>query len=419
MVTHIESTIRRIVSRILLLFLGCIAAVIIGEMVVRIYLSLPPPKNSVYIRDADTGFRIRPHFGVGEFGEDNYINEFGFRDQEHPIKKNPRSIRIIGIGDSFVYGSVGRKDHFLKVTEKHLSEAVSEDSLNIEMVMMGLGGYGPENYVGVLRSIGLSLDPDLVILNFFIGNDITGIPIRGEVLRGKVYYTGSHNPWLHLARKSRLFILFENAYLTKIKRWIITRKQRRRVVISSRKENQPSGSLLTYSEDISPLSSRYISMQEKRLPIYRKEPSLRINKLWKKAEDCLMEFNLLCREAGISWILFIIPAEVQVDPIVREQVIDILQQSYDDYDFNAPQRRLKAFAEKEGIHVIDPLAEMREVHNSGQRLYIPNDSHWNVIGNRIAGKILVTRILQLQGIYNEEDVLGVWQLNIDGGTSEP
>ena len=47
-----------------------------------------------------------------------------------------------------------------------------------------------------------------VMVNFFVGNDVTGIPVRGRVIRGNVYPTTSPLPVRNLLRKSQLF---ENA----------------------------------------------------------------------------------------------------------------------------------------------------------------------------------------------------------------
>ena len=375
-----------VISRLGLVLFGCILALIVGEIAIRIYFSLPGSANSVYIRDREAGYRFRPHFMDDELGSEYYVNGFGFRDRDHSEKKLPGTFRIIGIGDSFVYGAVNLDDNFLRVTESRLNELPARDSLGTEMILMGLGGYSPENYVGVLRSQGLVIDPDLVILNFFVGNDVMGIPIRGQAFRGHLYYVGSHNPWLHIARQSRLFMMLEKVFLVDIKQRLI-RKQDVSLNLDAVKEEIPEAANTGDSKRPC-LSSAFIRMQAKRLPVCLREPTRRVENLWRKAEDYLDEFDRLCRDAGIPWILHIIPAEIQIDPEIRAAVLKALQLSKDDYDFDLPQRRLKAYAAERGIPVLDPLPDMKRAHQSGQRLYIPNDSHWNVEGNHLAGELI-------------------------------
>ncbi len=109
-----------------------------------------------------------------------------------------------------------------------------------------------------------------------------------------------------------------------------------------------------------------------------------------------MEFDELCSEADVPWVLHIIPSEVQVDQDVRGQVVERLGLSHDLYDFDAPQRRLHAMAEAHGFVVHDPLPALRVLNDRSGRLYIPNDTHWNVRGNRVAGEMLADVVQELR-----------------------
>ena len=61
----------------------------LAEIGLRIYLSVAPdPSGSPYVRDEHAEFRLRPT-PVEDIkpGSEDYINQFGFRDQNHPIDK--------------------------------------------------------------------------------------------------------------------------------------------------------------------------------------------------------------------------------------------------------------------------------------------------------------------------------------------
>ena len=42
---------------------------------------------------------------------------------------------------------------------------------NVELINMGIPGIGPRNYLSLLVQEGFALDPDRVLVTFFIGND--------------------------------------------------------------------------------------------------------------------------------------------------------------------------------------------------------------------------------------------------------
>jgi hypothetical protein len=375
---RLRPRLRRTLQVLLGLFLG----LLVGEAGVRIYFAVAPPPSRVdFIPDRYAGYRNGPE-PPSDFppGHDGHINAFGFRGREHPVEKPPEAFRVLGIGDSFVYGSVPMQANFLRVAEREANlHRPPGSNRELEMILMGVPGYTPENYRGVLRSIGLRLDPDLVVLCFFVGNDVTGIPVRGQVLGGQIYYVGSANPWLNLLRKSYLYNLAEKVVLSAWER---------------RYRPEESGAPLRISET-DPLkpSPPYLLFQAKRLPVYREVPDPQTERLWKEAEGYLEEFDALCKRAGVPWILFLIPSEMQVDPAVRDRVLDALSRPAADYQFDAPQKRLRRFAEARGIPVLDPLEDLRRDEDPEDRLYLPNDTHWSVRGNRLAGEILARELI--------------------------
>ena len=358
---------------ILLIILGLILALLVCEGALRIYFALAPdPPHSRYVRDAATGYRLRP----GPFWEDDRdpadrINSLGFRDVEHPIPAAEGTTRIVGIGDSFVLGAVPIGQNFLRI---------AGHELGADVALMGLGGYGPREYLGVLRTAGLAVAPDRVVLCFYVGNDVTGIPMRGEVRGGEVYFTGSANRWTDLLRRSQLFALAERVFVTRIR---IANLKRATEAEDGRSDGDAARDA----------PSTYYRMVEKnRLPVYAREPSARTLELWREAEALLDEFDRTCRASEVPWTLLLLPSELQVDPRVRAGILEGLHLDPAMFDFDAPQRRLTEYARGCGIDLLDLLPTFREAAGRGGRLYIPNDTHWSVEGNRLAGQELAAHI---------------------------
>jgi hypothetical protein len=137
-----------------------------------------------------------------------------------------------------------------------------------------------------------------------------------------------------------------------------------------------------------------MQIQRRSFPVYLAEPDRQMSRLWEEAEGYLLAFDRACREAGVPWILHIIPSGVQIDQDLRARVLARLDSPAELYDFDAPHRRLRAFARAQGITFVDPLARMRELHDAHDPLYIPDNTHWSVRGNHISGEALADFIVE-------------------------
>ena len=418
----------RIVWRILL---GLLLGLGLGEGIMRVYLDLLPARRASYVSDPQAGYRLRPQ-SAWEDSTDYHVNSLGFRDREHAVPKPAGTWRVVGIGDSFVFGEVRLRDNFLRIAESMINAhpegithprtspaAAAADSAQtspepglaaglpgvsipqigsnprfnpktmpqVDMVLMGLGGYSPENYLGVLRSCALGVQPDLVLLCFFVGNDVTGIPTRSKVLHGELYSVSSANPVLNLLRKSRLFEYAERFVYFKL------RAARLRSIRSP--EPGPSGAEPSPASNRGLLVRFYDVVEGDRLPVFLRLPSTQMEDLWRQAEDYLSGLHRSCRAAGVPWALIIIPDEIQVDPQVRSDVLRRLGRSEDEYDFSEPDRRLKDFASQHSVPMLDLLPILRAAHRPDDRLYLPNDTHWSVRGNQVAGEAVAVFVQDL------------------------
>src|SRR5262249_51169459 len=237
-------------------------------------------------------YRLRPSApGEEPNDEDHHVNALGFRDREYSVSRPPGVTRVLGMGDSFVYGQVSVRYNFLRVAERELARTAP--GLHAEVLLFGLPGYSPENEVGLLEETGLGLHPNLVVLNFFVGNDVTGIPVRGQVIRGRLYYPQSRRPWLTLLRKSQFFVLAENVFY---QQW-----KRREQAASGKEENLDTRSVAT------PVSPLYLRIMSANLPIYLRKPDRDLSRLWDEAEGYLAHFDALCRRCPRARPLVVAP----------------------------------------------------------------------------------------------------------------
>jgi lysophospholipase L1-like esterase len=130
-------------------------------------------------------YLLRPNgFGTQEFGTDprNYfddgavlsykINSLGFRGAEVAVEKPGGILRIIGLGDSFTFGTgVRNEDTFLSVLQNILN--TNEAGKDVEVLNLGAPAYNTTDEVNLLSHIGLNYEPDIVVICFFL-NDAGG-----------------------------------------------------------------------------------------------------------------------------------------------------------------------------------------------------------------------------------------------------
>jgi lysophospholipase L1-like esterase len=106
------------------------------------------------------------------YGAEISTNSFGFRDKEYDRDRPAGRRRIVFLGDSFTLGwGVKAEDTFSKRLERMLN-GVHE---GVEVINMGVGNYNTTMEVELFRLKGLDLDPDMVILMYFI-NDPEPVP---------------------------------------------------------------------------------------------------------------------------------------------------------------------------------------------------------------------------------------------------
>ncbi|MBU1006553.1 MAG: SGNH/GDSL hydrolase family protein [Candidatus Omnitrophica bacterium] len=97
-------------------------------------------------------------------------NSQGWRSsRDYKIKKDKDTVRIIGLGDSFMFGSnVEQGSNLMDFLEAGLNERFPEKKW--EVINTAVPGYNTVMEVETLKKKGLKYNPDIVIIEF-IGND--------------------------------------------------------------------------------------------------------------------------------------------------------------------------------------------------------------------------------------------------------
>jgi len=169
------SGLRRALGNILLVCGGLLAVLILAEVGLRI-LGITYPIFDAY--DATRGVALKPGnqgWYYGEGGAYVKINSLGYRDVEHTREKPPGVFRIAVLGDSMIEArQVSIADTFCKQLEKRLSGRPEFGNLKVEVLNFGIGGFGTDQELLTLRLHVLDFSPDLIMLAFGPGNDVSG-----------------------------------------------------------------------------------------------------------------------------------------------------------------------------------------------------------------------------------------------------
>lgn len=111
----------------------------------------------------------RGYFEAGNY-IDHLFNSRGWRDREHAAEKPTETFRILGLGDSYLFGQgVKYEDVCLTQLGKLLQSDLGDRQ--VETINTGLQALNTAQERDILEKHGLQYDPDLVILHFVL-NDV-------------------------------------------------------------------------------------------------------------------------------------------------------------------------------------------------------------------------------------------------------
>ncbi|MAE69617.1 MAG: hypothetical protein CME06_04005 [Gemmatimonadetes bacterium] len=304
-------------------------------------------QSYVFYSDSYNRFRGRPFADELDFK----LNSLGFKDEEF-AQRDPRIYRILGIGDSFAFGIVPYKYNYLSLIESQLQA----DGLDVEILNMGIPSIGPHGYLSLLIDEGLELQPDMVLVSFFIGNDF---------------------------EQSKKKKAYEYSYVASLLHTMVN--------LHTNYEGQVVHGNSAYCDTCPSLDiDSYLAMEHSRSSIYliddAKFPVDLENALY-----YLDHIHTLCKNNDMEMMVVIIPDEMQVNRELMEDVMDTYYPDLglDEWDISLPNRKLHSALDALGI---DNLDLYDAYSTSSDRLYLPRNSHWNIAGNQLAADTIQERI---------------------------
>jgi hypothetical protein len=110
-------------------------------------------------------YELIPDISVFFMGKKLTINSHGFRGPQYSTIKSNKAIRIVGLGDSLMFGwGVSDDEYYLSLLSQYLNQS-STNGYRWEVINTAVSGYNTVMEVGTLKSKGLKYSPDLVIVD--------------------------------------------------------------------------------------------------------------------------------------------------------------------------------------------------------------------------------------------------------------
>lgn len=338
--------------------------VLVLEMVLNPFYDMPEKDVSIFRKDEQLGWRLKPNIHERYGGIPVRVNSLGLRGDEIANPKPDDAKRILFLGDSVTFGlRIEDETKTLPAQTSHFIE--SENDISIDSVNAGVPGYNTYQEYVYLRDNGLALQPDLVVLCFVL-NDVVN-----TYTQHKYNDYGADSPIAFLAESPIDQWLQHSSIAHAVQYW----KSEWRSRYYSR-ENA------VYEE----LFSAQVLIDRAAHPD--------IQAAWKITQNYLREIHDLCDEQNIPFLLVIAPYRFQYKELQGNTI---------------PQEVLRSFAIEHGIQYLDlltALLEYKEQVDDDPDKIFQDDCHFTELGiEQCARQIAQTMIERkmLEAIISTEE----------------
>jgi hypothetical protein len=392
---------KRITFSLILALLTIGLCLVLGEAWVRLFM----PQSD--LRHRDLFFRYEAFVGAegipdktGIFANRSFKtivehNSEGLRDTEHTKANTTGRFRILTIGDSFTWGhGVNNDEIYMKVLEQ-LDDRV-------ETVNLGGPGGDPPSELKVYLSRGKAYEHDVVLMGFYIGNDIvtrraspTGSPPRwgfneqGEFALIGVQKTPEQVAQRRRESEARYAADAERSASEEASYWLRRNSHLFTLVGNGR---DYASEVMKGSTAYTTIASWFGQERERRhfpfLDYCQEEDSDEIAYGWKLLEATLRRLKQEAEAEGARPYILFIPDMYQTWTEYYETTARRYGYDPHAYDLDKPSRVLGELCDDIEIACLDLVPMMRDLMGEGTELYYRRDRHWTPEGHRVAGQAL-------------------------------
>jgi lysophospholipase L1-like esterase len=357
---------RKLAARLVLLAVSVGVSVLVAELAVR--LARPQAvmlvSQGLYIPDDPPGrYRLQPGFrgtvtNRVEFDTEVSINQAGMRGPEIG-PASPGGVRILALGDSFIFG-IGAEQG--EAFPARLEEILRKSGVPAQVLNAGAPGFSVPEEVAWFERWGRSLDPDVVVIAVFTGNDLQDAAPEGAkvtAVDGHLAVEGEEGRpmarWLY--SHSHLYVLLKTSALGGAIRRLLGLPE-------------PFDERLIRTE---------MSFYEKGAPL----PDLAASGA-AATERAVAELAAGAGKARVMAV--VIPTLLQVSPAAWNATLERLQLDPAKHDPDRTTRLFQEIFERHGIPFLDLTRPFVEAVGRGERIYYPIDQHLTPLGYELMAR---------------------------------
>ncbi len=302
------------------------------------------------------------------YGASFNTNSLGLRGPERSFAKRLGIRRIVVLGDSFAWGhGVDEGESFPELLERMLPHT--------EVINLGVPGFNVRTEQRYFERIGAAFEPDIVLLALCQNDihDLDAVERRQEPRASEqlttLAQTGPEPQDAAASAFRRLKQLFDrNSHIFALCRQ----------TVDSHKSLARAAVRLGLKEELVGFEglddNLHASLVAPPPPVIRAYQQLERDVL--RLDDC-------ARSHGAQLVIAMVPSLQAVD--ARELALSLADTRYEpaDFDTDQPHRFVRAFADRHGIPIVDPLEAFRTARAGGRQLYLPGDLHFNRAGHHL------------------------------------
>ena len=401
-------------------------------------------QKGLYSVDSSSGYVMRPSLCVRlrtrEYDQVLRTNSRGMVGPDLPATKAPGEFRIVVLGDSYtVGGQVPYEQTFPAVLEQQLRQ---RGYSQVRVINAGVGGYTTYNEAGLLREDLSWLQPDLVVVAVFVGNDVAE-----NVLATAAGYTldPDHPKGFTFGAKASELVQSSIGWFPRNGNpqalppaWDPTQPLPEAAPSPAPAIAHPSaGPIPTWVMDKSPIvtfknlghwiwdgartSSRLlgklfgvppdpsISTEPGTRPPSKDQRKLNVSSFewvilrdiphtywldvaWPLLGAYLADIHSVAGSVGAPALVLVIPQIAQVEPNERAKTMADYRFADSEVDWDLPQRQVSLQSSRAGLPVVDLLPAFRQLSEKNE-LYFPGDQHFTAAGHQATAESLTRAIV--------------------------
>jgi len=331
---------------------------------------------------------------VDEYGIVN-LHDLNYNDTTLPAVKPADEFRILSLGDSFAYSIMVYDYSYSGVAAKLVNTAMTK-SAAVRIVNLGEPATSVNDYRAAYQYWAAILHPDVAIFNIFLGNDLLDIAFKyipprwapNQVFREKDFNIADGSARSHIPHKFPLRI-FDYAYaysLAFLSEWQASPGAR---VPDPRYNIAADNDFTQFTEEL------YFTTSRDQLVNFDFSRVDTLAAGYAAIYD-FMRFVSDLLQNGKKVLITLAPSESQVDPALRAQLAERFHADLTLYDWTLPARLIREISTQVDprLPVLDLTGYFQCRSEAGEKLYHPYNTHWSLEGNRLAGQVIASYMLQ-------------------------